>query len=233
MDAPRAVVIGMSPRCIVSDLDRTLTGPDLLLDGAALERIRALRERGVLVVIATGRRFDELEARGLTREVDGLVAENGAVICIPSVNVFQVVAPEFVRLARKALGPLEERFSWGRAIGSGPRELVFPASERLAAARVGHTLEFNAEEVMLLPPRVSKATGAELCLQRLGASARDAWAIGDGENDAALLKWARVGAAPANAAPEALTAADVRLARSYSDGFLELTEPLVTVAAPR
>lgn len=218
----------MSVRCIVSDLDRTLTSEDLVLDGAALDRIRHLRKLGLRVVIATGRRFDEIEAMGLVEEVDGVVAENGAVICVPGEKVLQIAHADFATIARSALGDLAREFQWGRVVGSGPRELYLAAGERLARHSVAHTLEFNAGDVMLLPAGVSKASGAEICLRRLGLDAKDTWAIGDGENDAALLRWAGRGAAPANGAKAALEAADLLLHEAYSRGFLEFTDPLVT-----
>lgn len=220
----------MTPRCIVSDLDRTLTGADLVIDPAARQRIRELRAAGVRVVIATGRRFDDVEAMGLLAEVDGVVAENGAVVCVPTESVMQVLHADFGELARAALGALAADLDWGRVIGSGPRGLALRASERLTAAGVAHAIESNADEIMLLPPGVSKASGADICLERLGLAASEAWAIGDGDNDAALLRWAKLGAAPANASAAARAAADVLIAAPYSRGFLELTAPLIARA---
>lgn len=220
-------------RCIVSDLDRTLTGQDLRIDESVLDRIRALRGRGFSVVIATGRRFDEVDALRLAREVDGIVAENGALVCLPERGLIEIAYPRFAARARGALGELAERFTWGRAIGSGPRDLALVAGERLARSAVAHSFAFNVGEVMLLPPGIDKAVGAARCLDRLGLRAEDAWAIGDGENDAALLEWAHLGAAPANASREAVAAADVLLLASYGRAFLELTEPLLQSSAAR
>lgn len=223
----------MTPRCLISDLDRTLTGADLQLDPRAIERIREIRAAGVRVVIATGRRLDEVEAMGLAAEVDGLVAENGAIVRVQSAGILEIIHPDFGNAARAALGALAAELHWGRVIGSGPRALAGPLHERLGVARLPHALEFNANEVMLLPNGVSKATGAERCLTILGLTAEDAWAIGDGDNDAALLRFAKLGAAPANASPAARQAADVLLTASYSQAFVELTAPLVARTAPR
>lgn len=217
------------PRCIASDLDRTLTGADLRLDPAALTRIDALREAGVRVVVATGRRLDELQAMGIDARVDGLVAENGAIVRV--LGRTETAHAEFAGLARAALGRLADAFHWGSVLGSGPRRLAQEARERLAAARVAHTIEFNAEEVMLLPEGVDKAAGLRRCLARLGIAAEACWAIGDGENDASMLRLVALGAAPANAVPAARDAARVRLASSYSRAFLDLTAPLLAEPA--
>ena len=226
-------VVSVPPRCIVTDLDRTLTGPDLVLHPAALARIRALRAEGFKLVVATGRRFDDPHVARLLRDLDGLVAENGAVVCLPHRNSVDVSHPEFGRAARAALGPLAERFRWGLVVGSGPRELSGDATTRLAQHGVDHTVEFNAEEAMLLPPGVDKTTGAEACLREWGLTAESVWGIGDGENDVALLKWAGVGAAPANGVASALAVADVLMAASYAQAFLELTDPLVPPGSER
>lgn len=224
----------MTARCIVTDLDRTLTDEHLVVDPAALDRIHELRLRGIRVVVATGRRFDDPHVARLLRKLDAVVAENGAVVHLSGQNAVHVMHSDFAQVARAALGPLAGRFDWGRVVGSGPRELAADASARLAKGGVQHAVEFNAQEVMLLPPRVDKATGAMTCLREWGIQAADVWAIGDGENDVALLKWAGLGAAPGNAAPQVTAIARVGLVASYSRAFLEFTEPLVLqAAAPR
>ena len=217
----------MSPRCVVTDLDRTLTGPDLHPDARALARIDALRRSGVLVVVATGRRLEELVEMGLHARVDGLVAENGPVVCVPVEEVMTCAHVGFGESARAALGDLARAFRWGRVMGSGPRDLAEEASSRLRRGGVAHGLAFNAEEAMLLPGGVDKAWGVRRCLRYLRVGPEACWAIGDGENDASMLRLAGVGAAPANAAAAALEAADVRVASSYADAFLDLTRPLV------
>lgn len=219
------------PRVVASDLDRTLTGPDLRLDAAAVERIDALRRAGVRVVIATGRRLDELVAMGLDARVDALVAENGAILHAGGAT--ETTHADFPLLARDALGRLADAFTWGAVLGSGPRHLATDASERLERAGLPHALEYNADEVMLLPHGVNKATGLARCLARLGVAADECWAIGDGENDASMLRMVARGAAPANAAPAARAAAHVQLANAYSAGFIELTAPLIEASAPR
>ena len=56
-------------------------------------------------------------------------------------------------------------------------------------------LIFNRGRVMVLPQGVSKATGLQTALDMLRASARNALAVGDGENDHELLRPAEVGVA--------------------------------------
>ncbi|HEX2021932.1 MAG TPA: HAD hydrolase family protein, partial [Candidatus Thermoplasmatota archaeon] len=54
---------------LLTDLDRTLTGPDLRLDARAHARIRDLRAAGVPVIVATGRPLAHVDAIGLGRDV--------------------------------------------------------------------------------------------------------------------------------------------------------------------
>lgn len=217
-------------RIVLTDLDRTLTGADLRLDAAALSRIRELRHAGVKVVVVTGRTLDHLVDMGLHRELDALVAENGAIVALPGELDPEMAGAGFADAARKALGELAGSFAWGRALGSGPREVAKEAKARLDAAGVPCELSFNAEEVMLLPAGVDKASGARRAMERLGVQAEDAWSIGDGENDVPLLSLARVSAVPANGSPEARKAATMALDAAYSEGFLAFTRPLVEQA---
>lgn len=62
--------------------------------------------------------------------------------------------------------------------------------------------------VEVVPAGVDKAAGARALLAHLGASAADAVAFGDDENDVALLRMAGTGVAVANACGDALRAAD-------------------------
>lgn len=219
--------VGLMARCLLTDLDRTLTGPDLVLDVRALERVRALRGAGVRVAVVSGRTLEHMMGLRLHEAVDGLVAENGAVVCVPGAETLEVHGHGFREAAQAALGSLASSFHWGRVLGSGPRALAVEAGRRLRLAGVPHHLSFNAEEVMLLPEGVDKASGARRALFHLGIRPEDAWAVGDGENDIPLLRLAPVSAAPANAPREVREVATVLLVTEHSEGFLDFTRPLL------
>jgi hydroxymethylpyrimidine pyrophosphatase-like HAD family hydrolase len=226
VDAP-PVEVGLMRRCVLTDLDRTLTGRDLVPDVRALERIHELRTRGVRVVVVSGRTLEHMMDLGLHKAVDGLVAENGAIVCVPGAETLEVHGQGFRDAARDALGPREASFRWGRVLGSGPRALAEDATARLRAGGVAHAVSFNAEEAMLLPEGVDKASGARRALFHMGLEVEDAWAVGDGENDIPLLRLAPVAAAPANAPQAVRDAATVLVLSEYSQAFLDFTGPLV------
>ena len=77
--------------------------------------------------------------------------------------------------------------------------------------------------VDLTPVGVSKASGLEHVCRRLGLTAADVLAVGDGRNDVEMLQWAGRGVAMGQAIEEVRAAADDVTAEVYDDGVaLEL-----------
>lgn len=212
---------------LVTDLDRTLTGPDLKLDERARHMLRELRQAGVRVIVATGRPLVHVVQLGLRELTDAMVVENGAIVMDSRTRETHIHGAAFQQQAERALGELGPKFSWHRVIGSGPREFADEARSRLGAAGIEHQMEYNAEHVMILPAGVDKGSGALAALALLGLRARDVWAIGDGENDVSLFRIACESAAPANASPRVASQATMMLDASYSEGFVEFARRLL------
>lgn len=75
---------------------------------------------------------------------------------------------------------------------------------------------------------IGKAYGLQRLTERLGISAAEVVAFGDGLNDLDMLQWAGLGVAVANAEPELLAVAD-RIAPSCDqDGFAQALEALLS-----
>lgn len=210
-------------RVVFTDLDRTLTDEHLAVVPRTWDAVAALRRRGVVVILATGRPIAQI--RGLLPRLDGVVAENGAVVHVGSWT--HVDGAGFPTLARRAIGPLTRRVAWRTVIGSAPESLSGDLARALERARVPHSLVRNADEVMLLPPGVSKGRGVERVLARLAIPAQDAVAIGDNDNDVDLFRACGRSVAVANATKAARAAADEVLARPYGDGFVEFANALL------
>ena len=70
----------------------------------------------------------------------------------------------------------------------------------------------------LAPVGVSKASGLQHVADKLGVSAEDALAIGDGRNDIEMLRWAGRGVAMGQSIAEVIAAADDVTATVYDDG---------------
>jgi hydroxymethylpyrimidine pyrophosphatase-like HAD family hydrolase len=67
---------------------------------------------------------------------------------------------------------------------------------------------FDKGAVMVLPASVNKVTGLAAALEDLGLSRKCVVALGDAENDHALLRMAEFGVAVANAVPTLQMEAD-------------------------
>jgi Cof subfamily protein (haloacid dehalogenase superfamily) len=103
-DLPRDVEL------IACDLDGTLLGSDLVIRDRTLAAIAAARERGIRVVIATGRMFRSAvpyaRAAGLD---DPLICYQGAAVVHPATGEFLRHEPIPLPVAREAVATIEER----------------------------------------------------------------------------------------------------------------------------
>jgi hydroxymethylpyrimidine pyrophosphatase-like HAD family hydrolase len=86
---------------------------------------------------------------------------------------------------------------------------------------------FNKGAVMVLPTGINKATGLRVGLEELSLSPRDAVAIGDAENDHALLAECELSAAVRNALPMLQERADLVTKGTGGAGVCELIEGLL------
>lgn len=180
---------------IALDYDGTIARDDGL-DVSVRQAIAAARMRGVVVLLVTGRILDELQrvARDL-HFVDGVIAENGAVMHFPESGRTSTLAP---RIPEEFIAELRRRripFTAGQCLvdadaNEGPRLL-----EVIRHLELPLVLIFNRGRVMTAPQGVSKATGLRVALETLRLSARNAIAFGDAENDHELLRLAEVGVA--------------------------------------
>jgi Cof subfamily protein (haloacid dehalogenase superfamily) len=73
-------------------------------------------------------------------------------------------------------------------------------------------------------PDVTKAAGLQFVADRLGFSAADTVAFGDGENDVELLEWAGYGVAVANANERVLAVADLVAPSCDEEGVAQVIE---------
>lgn len=167
-----------------------------------------------------------------------MVAENGAVVYDPATRQVELLCappPEafFADLRERGVEPL----SMGRAIVATwrPHEgVVLDVIRR-------HGLElhvvFNKRAVMVLPSGINKAVGLAAALARLGMSPHNTLAVGDAENDHALLELAECGVAVANAVPALQERADLVTGGDHGRGVVELVDALLATdlaeVAPR
>jgi hypothetical protein len=88
-------------------------------------------------------------------------------------------------------------------------------------------MTFNKGAIMVLPSGINKASGLRAVLADLGISAHNAVAVGDAENDHALLAECEFRVAVANALPTLKERADWVTTHSHGAGVTELAERLL------
>ena len=217
----------MRYQVLACDYDGTVAR-DGLMDSTTAAALGGLRTRGRRIVLVTGRRLDELLTvcpdLGL---FDVVVAENGAILCTPSSREVVALAapppPGFVEALR-------DRGVTDLAVGAVMIATWHPHTQAVLDTIQDRGLElqvvFNKGAVMVLPSGVNKATGLAAALARLGLSPQEAVAIGDAENDQALLAACACGVAVANALPALRERADLVTAADHGAGVAELCERL-------
>jgi hydroxymethylpyrimidine pyrophosphatase-like HAD family hydrolase len=193
---------------------------------AALEKLRASGRR---IILVTGRELEDLQSVCPRLELfDRVVAENGALLYKPASREERALAepppPElFERLRARGARPL----SRGRAIVATREPHQVDALEVIRELGLEHQVIFNKGAVMLLPPGVNKQTGLVAALDELGLSLRNTVAVGDAENDHALLSASECGVAVANALDALKERADMVTRAARGRGVVELIERIL------
>jgi hypothetical protein len=196
------------------DYDGTIAH-DGRANASVLGAIADARRRNVIVILATGRILDDLRrVAGDLRFVDGVVAENGALIHFPATGHTTILAP---LIPQAFVARLEELGIPSRAgqclvdADAGSAHRILDVIRELERPLV---LSFNRSRVMAHAQGVSKATGLGAALNTLRSSPHNTVAVGDAENDHALLRFAEVGAAVEWGSPSLKAAADLVLTGS-------------------
>lgn len=197
---------------VAIDYDGTIAFGDTV-DRGIREALAELRARGVIVLLATGRILEELKrVAGDLHFVDGVIAENGAVLHFPEGDHTTSVAPPlpaalFDELTKRGLS-----FRAGRSLVDTSASAAPALLDIIRSLELPLVLVFNKGRVMTMPQGISKGTGLHAALDTLRISARNTIAIGDAENDHELLRVAEIGVAVPSASPALHALADITLA---------------------
>ncbi len=208
---------------IAFDFDGTLTNGGRPA-AETLCALAAIRERGIRIVLVTGRILSELEGvfADVAEQFDAMVLENGAVVAVGG-RVSPVTPPIDHELfdALTAAG-IDSRQGIVIVATSGSAEHgVLDVVVRLG---LECQLVHNRAELMVLPSGVNKGTGLAAALDELGLSPHDCIAVGDAENDHSLLAAAEFGVAVANAVDSLKAEADLVTNSPDGAGVIELLD---------
>lgn len=177
------------------DYDGTIARGDRI-DQAVRDALALARSRGITVLIVTGRILDELRrVAGELHFVDGVIAENGAVLHFPDSDHTTQLAPPVSVTFLQELARRGVNFRSGSSLVDAEAAAAPVILDVIRALELPLVLIFNSGRVMAMPQGVSKGTGLHSALEILRLSARNALAIGDAENDHELLRLAEVGVA--------------------------------------
>ena len=178
------------------DYDGTIAR-DGALDLDVRSAIGEARSRGISVILVTGRILSDLRRMaGSLDFVDGVVAENGAVLLFPDGNSRLIGQPPpaiFVEeLRRRGVD-----FTAGQCVVETDALVAPQILSIIRDLELPLVLVFNRGRLMVLPQAISKGMGLREALTMLRLSAHNAIAIGDAENDHDLLAMSEFGVAVA------------------------------------
>ena len=103
------------------------------------------------------------------------------------------------------------------------------AVEREFGSRIYHATSWNAF-IEMVHPSVNKAAALRRVCEFYGVAREDAIAIGDGGNDAEMVRWAGVGVAMGNARAAVKEAADIVVPPNTEDGAAQFIEKLLVAS---
>jgi HAD superfamily hydrolase (TIGR01484 family) len=197
-------------KAIAIDFDGTLAegGPP---SASVLTALRSARRLGFRLLLVTGRTLPDLWSvfPEVHEHFDLTVAENGAVLRAGDGHrrLARPVDPELAR----ALQSRDIAVQMGEVIVACDAAHDAEVFEELRRLDLDCQLIRNRAALMVVPAGVTKASGLGVGLRELGLSAHSAIAIGDAENDLALLEASELGVAVANAVPVVRQRADLVL----------------------
>lgn len=216
---------GMRYRVLATDYDGTIAHHGAVPD-EVVESLKTLKASGRVLLLVTGRELDELKALFPDHVLfDLIVAENGALLYNPSTleetKLGDPPPRAFIKeLIKRKVQPL----SAGRVIVATWEPHQATVLEVIKQFGIERQIIFNKGAVMILPPGINKSKGLEAALDALGYSFHNVVAVGDAENDTALLQAAECAVSVANALPVLQKISDWTTPADHGAGVMQLAD---------
>ena len=214
--------------CLACDYDGTLADEGTV-SGSTLAALTRLKASGRRLILVTGRELDDLlQAFPENSLFERIVAENGALLYCPSSRDTKMLgeAPPLAfidALREHHVEPL----SIGRSIVATQESQDARVLEIIHHLGLELQVIYNKGSVMILPSGVNKATGLLAALSELGLSEHNAVAVGDAENDHALLNICECRVAVENAVTTLKERADMTTTEPSGKGVEQLIDKLL------
>ena len=213
---------------LACDYDSTLADQGIVKE-STVAALRRLSASGRKLILVTGRELDDLRRVFPDHQIfDRIVAENGVVLYNPLTHKSRPLGDpppqKFVDALREAgVEPL----SVGASIISTVKPHDATVLKVIRDLGVEMQVIYNRDSVMVLPSGTNKSTGLRAALSDLGLSIHNAVAVGDAENDNALLGVCECRVAVANAIPTLKERADFVTSDSDGKGVEQLIDKLL------
>ena len=204
-------------KVLALDYDGTIAQKNTLHPEIRIAIDEARRE-GVVVILVTGQNLKDLRRKaGDLKFIDAVVAENGAVLAFPDkdrlIPLGQPPPPILIEeLNRRGIHTVI-----GECVVETDARHAHSILDIIRGLELPLVIMFNRGRLMILPQSVSKATGLQEVLSTLRLSPHNAIAIGDAENDHALLEMCEVGVAVPWGSAALKASADVVLNGTYPE----------------
>jgi hydroxymethylpyrimidine pyrophosphatase-like HAD family hydrolase len=215
--------VTMRYRLLATDYDGTIATHGRV-DEATIAALQQARAAGIKLLLVSGRELESLQRTFQQFELfDLMVLENGGLLYEPITRQeWPLCEPPPLALVEALRGRNVHPLSVGRVIVATFEPHDHAVLECIRTLGLEHQVIFNKGAVMVLPSGVNKASGLKEALLRIGIEPAEAVAVGDAENDHALLALCGVGAAVANALPALREHADYVCEADHGAGVAEL-----------
>ncbi len=219
-------------RAVVTDVDGTLTGPDRRLDTRAMHAVRWLESHGIPVVLATGNVLPIALALHRSLGLTGpIVAENGGLVYrkVEGKDEVERLAHRPVALAAyralRAEGlPVRRLFTdrWRETEVAIESDVPLVQVRRALAKQKIRVQSIGTGYAIHLMERGSgKLPALRRALRPMHLRVSECVVLGDGDNDAGMLRASGFGVSFASGSPLARQAARYVARSSFAEGFVE------------
>ncbi|MGA8542580.1 MAG: phosphoglycolate phosphatase [Thermoplasmata archaeon] len=216
----------------MTDIDGTLTNADRRLDPRAISVVHRLESAGIPVVLATGNVLPIALAIHRSLGLSGpIVAENGGMVYrrVDGQDRIERLADRGValrgyRALLRAGLPVRPLFTdrWRETeVALEPSVPLTEIRKALRTQRVAVSAIGTGYAVHLMAPGAGKVTALRRALRPLGISLAECVVLGDGDNDAGMLRAAGYGVSFASGSPAARRAARYVARAEFAEGFVE------------